>query len=89
MKAVGGDSPLAQLLFSLKREQPKERTQAGPKGLYTAASTPDLGLLLPTRGQQPAADLPLPPGAWAGCWDSPKSPSSWAVARKNWNNCSV
>lgn len=72
-----GREPLGRTSF-------KRKTNSGLLG----AKDPSLksGSHFPAGGSSHQQAYPW--GAWDGAWNSPKIPSSWAQACKNWNNFS-
>lgn len=72
---------------SCREEPPKVGLRPHPRVLNATALLPGLGLSLLSRGQQPPATRCLL--GWLLGQDSPKNPSSWAVARRNCSSWSV
>lgn len=79
----------ASLSLLLKEGTTQGRLELYPKALSTLQpSFLEWDCYCPAEGSN-HQQRPLPPGHHLAAWDSPKKPSSWAVACKNWNSCST
>lgn len=81
----------AQPLSCFEKEQPKDRAQTGPKGFLPllCSHCPEFSSHCPVGGSNHQQACPCLPRPGLAGWNSPKNPSSWAVACKNWNSCST